>query len=84
MQYIDELNEFAKSKGADNPFIYLDYAYKTQDPLTGYGEKNLEHMRKVSAKYDPEGVFQTMVPGGFKLKNAGLKQMELKGKKEAA
>jgi hypothetical protein len=52
--------------------------------LSGYGEKNLEHMRKVSEKYDPEGVFQTMVPGGFKLRNAGLRALESKGKTGSA
>lgn len=71
LQYIADLEEFAKSVGAENPFLYLDYAYKTQDPLTGYGEENLEKMRDVSKKYDPEGVFQTMVPGGFKISKAG-------------
>ncbi|KAJ5458311.1 FAD-bindingtype 2 [Penicillium sp. IBT 31633x] len=62
-----ELNAYAKSIGADNEFIYLNYADKTQDPLTGYGAENVEYIRTVAAKYDATGVFQTKVPGGFKI-----------------
>lgn len=82
-QYIDELAKFADSVGAGNPFIYLDYAYKTQDPLASYGEENLAKMKKVAEKYDPEGVFQTMVPGGFKLSKAGTGEQgkEKRGKR---
>jgi len=35
--------------------------------MAGYGEESLERMKGVSKKYDPEGVFQRGVPGGFKL-----------------
>lgn len=69
--FIDELREYAVSIGADNPFIYLDYAYKTQDPLASYGKKNYEHIQAMAKKYDPPGLFQTMVPGGFKISKAG-------------
>lgn len=81
LEYISKLEEFAKSVGADNPWIYLDYAYKTQDPLKGYGEESLQKLRDVSKKYDPEGVFQTMVPGGFKVSKAG-KQEQKRGLKK--
>jgi hypothetical protein len=80
-KYIAELDEFAKSVGADNPWIYLDYAFATQDPLASYGEDNLQKIRDVAKKYDPEGVFQTMVPGGFKVSKAGQPQLENKIKK---
>ena len=36
-------------------------------PIAGYGEENVEILQKVSRKYDPEGVFQRLVSGGFKL-----------------
>ncbi|ESZ98876.1 FAD binding domain containing protein [Sclerotinia borealis F-4128] len=64
---ISQLSDYAISLGQSNPFIYLDYAYKTQKPLEGYGAANIEKIRAAAAKYDPEGVFQTMVPGGFKI-----------------
>lgn len=58
---------YAESIGADNPFIYLDYADKTQDPLSSYGSDNVALLRDAAAKYDPNGVFQTLLPGGFKI-----------------
>lgn len=67
---LEQLNEYAKSIGADNEYIYLNYADKTQNPLRGYGEENMEFMRQVAQKYDPTGVFQHQVPGGFKLSAA--------------
>ncbi|GME33896.1 FAD binding domain containing protein [Neofusicoccum parvum] len=63
----DDIDEFAKSIGKGNEWIYLDYAYKTQKPLESYGAANVEKIRKVAAKYDPDGVFQKLVPGGFKV-----------------
>ena len=65
--FIHELSEFSKKIGKDNEFIYLDYAYKTQNPLGSYGKENIDKIRAVAKKYDPDGVFQTMVPGGFKI-----------------
>ncbi len=64
---ISELNAYARSIGKANPYIYLDYAYKTQKPLESYGTENVEKIRAAAKKYDPKGVFQTMVPGGFKI-----------------
>ncbi|PWY85006.1 FAD-binding domain-containing protein [Aspergillus heteromorphus CBS 117.55] len=66
-----EMDEYAKSTGAYNEFIYLHYAGRTQNPLRGYGRDNVEFMRQVSRKYDPQGVFQRLVPGGFKISSVG-------------
>lgn len=68
---IDELGAFAESIGGLNEYVYLPYAYKTQDPLATYGRENLRKMRRVAREYDPQGVFQTRVPGGFKLDAKG-------------
>jgi hypothetical protein len=46
--------------------LYLDYADNTQDPLAGYGSENVKKMKVAANKYDPSGVFQNLVPGGFK------------------
>jgi hypothetical protein len=48
-------------------YIFTNYAYQDEDVFAGYGGDAVEEMKKVSKKYDPEGVFQTGVPGGFKL-----------------
>jgi hypothetical protein len=56
-----------KKMGVFNEFVYLNYAAQWQDPLAGYGAENVAFMRSVSKKYDPNGVFQKGVPGGFKV-----------------
>lgn len=68
--FVDELDGFARSVGGDSPFVYLNYAAESQDPLRGYGEENLAFLKAVAEKYDPLGVFQTQVPGGFKVSRA--------------
>ncbi|KAI6710309.1 hypothetical protein JHW43_007161 [Diplocarpon mali] len=60
-------DELADSNCNLNPFIYLNYAYKTQEPIKSYGEDNVEILRSVSHEYDPHGTFQKLVPGGWKL-----------------
>lgn len=62
-----QADAYASSKGALNSYIYLNYAYKTQRPIDGYGAASVLNLKAVSYKYDPEQVFQKLVPGGFKL-----------------
>jgi hypothetical protein len=49
------------------PWKYLNYADYTQDPFESYSEEVKARLRFASMKYDPYGVFQRSVPGGFKL-----------------
>ncbi|KAL4930107.1 FAD-binding oxidoreductase [Aspergillus undulatus] len=67
---IAELEDFARSVGGDHSYVYLNYAAESQNPLRSYGEENLEFLSAVAAEYDPEGVLQTQVPGGFKVSRA--------------
>lgn len=62
-----EIEDLAKSLDADLDWRYLNYADPSQDPLSSYGSANVDFIRKVASKYDPEGIFQTRVPGGFKI-----------------
>ncbi|KAF7516107.1 hypothetical protein G7054_g14288 [Neopestalotiopsis clavispora] len=64
---LDKLDETANALGQLSRFRYLNYASPTQHPLEGYGRENLEVLRNVSTRYDPGGIFQITVPGGFKL-----------------
>lgn len=61
------MQEYMNVYDAGHPFQYLNYAAPFQDPLASYGVKNLQRLREVSKKYDPDQVFQRLVPGGFKL-----------------
>jgi hypothetical protein len=65
--HINEINAFAAGAGKSNPWIYTNYANKTQDPLAGYGADNVAKIKAVAAKYDPAAVFQNLQPGGFKV-----------------
>lgn len=61
----------AEEMGVDNSFIYLNYADKWQDPILGYGLQSVDTLRNVASRYDPKGLFQKQVPGGFKIPKAG-------------
>ena len=66
-KFIADVETLAREKGVYHRFVYLDYADKTQNPIDGYGEANKQRLQAVSKKYDPQGLFQKGVPGGFKL-----------------
>lgn len=56
-----------KREGMFNEWQYLNYADISQDPIGSYGKEQVKALRAASKKYDPEGLFQKGVPGGFKL-----------------
>lgn len=67
LEFRDEVNAFADSLGLNKNWKYAPYAFSDQDPLSHYGDENLELMRSVSAKYDPKGDFQVLRRSGFKV-----------------
>jgi hypothetical protein len=64
---ISQINARAAALGLGHDFIYLNYAFPTQDPIASYGDDNVALLRAAARKYDPDAVFQRLVPGGFKL-----------------
>ncbi|KAL2820181.1 FAD-binding domain-containing protein [Aspergillus cavernicola] len=67
---IQDLDDYARSLGLNSEWLYLNYAGRYQDPLRGYGPENMQRLQQVASLYDPTGVFQTQVPGGFKISAA--------------
>ncbi|KAI1488667.1 FAD-binding domain-containing protein [Biscogniauxia mediterranea] len=63
----DELEQYTKGVGTYIPYRYMNYADGSQDVISSYGEQSVLKMQAVSRKYDPDGIFQTRVPGGFKI-----------------
>ncbi|OTA92459.1 hypothetical protein M434DRAFT_387304 [Hypoxylon sp. CO27-5] len=63
----DALEKFGEDLGLLLEYRYMNYADGSQDVLGSYGEENVQKMLALSRKYDPDGVFQTQLPGGFKL-----------------
>ena len=61
------IQKFAAIKGTAVDYLYLNYADKDQDPLSAYGADKVRFMKSVAKKYDPSGVYQKLLPGGFKI-----------------
>ncbi|KAL8869067.1 MAG: hypothetical protein Q9174_004549, partial [Haloplaca sp. 1 TL-2023] len=72
-EVIGALQEYTNSVGALKDFQYINYAYYNLNPLGGYGTAALDKIKAASLKYDPQQVFQKLVPGGFKLADAADK-----------
>ncbi|TDZ21367.1 FAD-dependent monooxygenase yanF [Colletotrichum orbiculare MAFF 240422] len=62
-----QIEDFAISVGGNINWRYLNYADPSQDPIKTYGGVNVDYIRQVATKYDPQGVFQKRIPGGFKI-----------------
>ncbi|RYP23406.1 hypothetical protein DL765_001111 [Monosporascus sp. GIB2] len=70
---IQAIKEYAATiDGGLLDWVYLNYADESQDVLGSYGAANVEFMKAVSARYDPQQVFQYLCPGGFKLVDVTL------------
>lgn len=52
---------------AYDPFVYLNYSGDWQDPIPTYGEESVRQLQQLRGKVDPDGVFTSLVPGGFKI-----------------
>ncbi|KAJ4355656.1 uncharacterized protein N0V89_003676 [Didymosphaeria variabile] len=63
----DDLIALAKDQGVYNEWVYLNYASQWQDPIAAYGASEVSFLKSVSKEYDPQGISQKAVPGGFKL-----------------
>lgn len=63
-----QLSQAATARGLAYPFIFLNDAAAGQNPFPLYGGgKSLARMKAVRDRWDPDGVFQVLMPGGFKL-----------------
>ncbi|KAK5988228.1 FAD-dependent monooxygenase sdcF-like protein [Cladobotryum mycophilum] len=66
-KFVDVTTAVSKKHNTYHPFLYINYATPKQDPLCGYGAESAAFIKKTAKKYDPSGVFQTLMPGGFKI-----------------
>ncbi|KAH6842949.1 hypothetical protein B0I37DRAFT_393320 [Chaetomium sp. MPI-CAGE-AT-0009] len=65
--WVQVLQAFAAGIGGNQEWLYANYCDKSQDPIASYGTDNIAFLRDVSAKYDVDGIFHRLCPGGFKL-----------------
>lgn len=67
METLGAIDTMTKQRGLYDRFIFPNDAYHRQDPLKSFGANAFRKMRGIASTYDPDRVFQTQVPGGFKL-----------------
>lgn len=48
-------------------FQFANDAGYFQDVIKSYGAANVQKLKQVANKYDPQGIFKDIMPGGFKL-----------------
>ncbi|KAI3542562.1 mitomycin radical oxidase [Colletotrichum filicis] len=65
--FLAKATELARKRDALMPNQWMNNAAETADVISTYGEENVKKMKTVSQKYDKEGTFQHLVPGGYKL-----------------
>ncbi|KFZ24020.1 hypothetical protein V502_01502 [Pseudogymnoascus sp. VKM F-4520 (FW-2644)] len=65
---VNRSNATAYAAGLGNAYLYQNYASAEQDVFGGYGAKNLAKLKAISTKYDPNGVWQKLQPGYFKIR----------------
>ncbi|KAK6535648.1 hypothetical protein TWF694_002103 [Orbilia ellipsospora] len=66
-ELITQLQDTAKAAGKLVSYEYLNYGGSKQDIISHYGTESVYNMVQVKKKYDPQNVFGTLVPGGFKI-----------------
>lgn len=64
---LQSIKDYTESVGADNPYIFLNYASPKQAVLASYGRDNLCLLRNASRKYDNGLTYHFRAPGGFKV-----------------
>ncbi|KAF8253582.1 FAD-binding domain-containing protein [Wilcoxina mikolae CBS 423.85] len=65
-KFLDDVAKMAEKRGLLYDYLFLNDAAKDQNVIASYGKKQVRFLKSVSARYDPEQVFQKLV-GGFKL-----------------
>jgi hypothetical protein len=65
--FITMFDEIADGEGVGHDFVYLNFAAAFQDPLKAYGTEEVGGLRQVAKSYDPHGLFQRQLVGGFKV-----------------
>lgn len=71
MQWVEEttyaINNATLKEGLHDPFNYMGDAAGFQAIFPGYGAANHQRLVDVAQRYDPNAVFQNLMPGGFKV-----------------
>lgn len=68
-KWVEKATAATKKAGKHHPWLYINYANRDQDPYGGYGQENLQRLRRIQKSVDSEGVFTSkgLCRGYFKL-----------------
>jgi hypothetical protein len=66
-EFLSVVESYATSIDINLNWYYLNYAYKTENPISYYGADAIGKLQAASAKYDPDAVFQNLRRTGFKI-----------------
>ncbi|KAH8681692.1 hypothetical protein BX600DRAFT_429611 [Xylariales sp. PMI_506] len=61
------INAATQAAGLYDSFNYMGDASGFQEIYSGYGSANEAKLLEISRAYDPDRIFQTLLPGGFKI-----------------
>jgi len=69
-EYLKWIEDIAEERGILRPFMYMNYIDSSQPVYeSSLAPEDLSKMKEIQATYDPDLVFQKLVPGGYKLPN---------------
>lgn len=63
----EKIDKATKQAGVYDPFVYMGDAAGFQSVFEGYSQENHNRLQAIAKRYDPHGVFQNLMPGGFKV-----------------
>ena len=63
----DQVIQASQNHGEDLEYIFMNDASWDQNVIGHFGAESVEKMKTAQKKYDPDSVFQRLVPGGFKI-----------------
>lgn len=67
-EYLKWIEETAEERGILRPFMYLNYVDPSQPVYeSSLAPEDLARIKEIQASFDPDLVFQKLVPGGTKL-----------------
>lgn len=66
-KFLQKVTDVAKKAKALKQYVDVNYAGRKQNPIASFGAPNVAYLKQVAKQVDPQGVFQKLLPGGFKL-----------------
>ncbi|KUI58323.1 Bifunctional solanapyrone synthase [Cytospora mali] len=64
---LSKIDAQADAVGVNLPYVFMNDANIKQEVIESYGDDSVQRLRAVQHTYDPDHVFQRLVPGGQKL-----------------